>query len=149
MGAGADGRREPPARRLLAGALLAGVAIGIRSQTAVLTLPMLALRAGPSAQPRERIGATGAFAVGVLRWAVPLIVASGGLSAYLEALGAQAGEDFSGVVMLWTHHTRARRRPRAAQHVRLAVGLVAGDRGVRAGGGRRRAHRLARARVRC
>ena len=46
-----------------------------------------------------------AAAVGAAAWAVPLLVASGGLDAYLYALGAQAGEDFSGVVMLWTHRT--------------------------------------------
>ena len=38
----------------------------------------------------------------MLVWAVPLIVASGGLSSYAGALGTQAGEDFAGVVMLWT-----------------------------------------------
>ena len=38
-------------------------------------------------------------------WAVPLVVASGGVSGYLAALGSQAGEDFSGVVMLWTNRS--------------------------------------------
>jgi hypothetical protein len=42
---------------------------------------------------------------GVLVWAVPLVVASGGVSGYLNALGSQAGEDFSGVVMLWTNRS--------------------------------------------
>ena len=92
-------------RGLLAGALLAGFAIGIRSQTAVLTLPML-LMAMFRGEARQRIGAIGAFAAGVLLWGVPLIAASGGVSSYLEALGAQAGEDFSGVLMLWTAHSR-------------------------------------------
>ena len=36
---------------------------------------------------------------------MPLIVASGGVTAYLHALRFQADADFSGVVMLWTHHT--------------------------------------------
>ena len=40
--------------------------------------------------------------MGILAWGIPLIVASGGLSPYAAALGSQAGEDFSGVVMLWT-----------------------------------------------
>ena len=40
--------------------------------------------------------------LGALVWAVPLLAASGGLGGYLAALGTQAGEDFSGVVMLWT-----------------------------------------------
>ncbi len=96
----------PPGRRLIAGALLAGFAIGIRSQVAVLTLPMLALAIFTYRDTRVVIGALGAFTIGALAWAVPLIVASGGVSAYLHALGSQAGGDFSGgVVMLWTHHT--------------------------------------------
>ena len=38
-----DGRQAVRARRLIAGALLAGLAIGIRSQAAALTLPFLAI----------------------------------------------------------------------------------------------------------
>ncbi len=94
---------------LMWGGLLAGVAIGIRSQTALLTLPLLVLglllpRSG--LRPQNRFAAVGAAALGVLVWAVPLIVASGGLSEYGRALGSQAGEDFSGVVMLWTTRTK-------------------------------------------
>ncbi len=95
---------------LMWGGLLSGVAIGIRSQTALLTLPLLVLavllpRSGLRAQ--NRFAAVGAAALGVLVWAVPLIVASGGLSEYARVLGSQAGEDFSGVVMLWTTRTKA------------------------------------------
>jgi len=95
---------------LMWGGLLSGVAIGIRSQTALLTLPLLVLavllpRSGLRAQ--NRFAAVGAAALGVLVWAVPLVVASGGLSEYARALGSQAGEDFSGVVMLWTTRTKA------------------------------------------
>ena len=43
---------KPPGRRLIAGALLAGLAIGIRSQTAVLTVPMLALALMTHSPPR-------------------------------------------------------------------------------------------------
>jgi len=94
---------------LMWGGLLSGVAIGIRSQTALLTLPLLVLglllpRSG--LRPQNRFAAVGAAALGVLVWAVPLIVASGGLSEYARALGSQAGEDFSGVVMLWTTRTK-------------------------------------------
>lgn len=96
---------RPSRRRLIAGALLAGFAIGIRSQVAVLTLPMLALTLVAGRDARAATGALGAFAAGVLAWAVPLIAASGGVSAYLHALTFQAGADFSGVVMLWTHHS--------------------------------------------
>jgi len=101
------GLRSP--RALVWGAFLAGLAIGIRSQTFLLTLPLLTLalllpRSGLRGQNRS--AALGAAAIGVLLWAVPLVVASGGLSEYARALGSQAGEDFSGVVMLWTTRTK-------------------------------------------
>lgn len=96
---------QPSGRRVMAGALLAGVALGIRSQTAVLTLPMLALTVVAGRDARLVVGAAAAFTAGVVAWGIPLLVASGGVSAYLQALGSQAGEDFSGVRMLWTHHT--------------------------------------------
>jgi len=95
-------------RALTWGGFVAGLAIGIRSQTFLLTLPLLGLalvlpRTGLRA--RDRIAAIVATAIGVLVWGIPLIVASGGLSSYAAALGSQAGEDFSGVVMLWTTRT--------------------------------------------
>jgi transmembrane protein TMEM260 (protein O-mannosyltransferase) len=103
---------KPSGRSVMAGALLAGLAIGIRSQVAVLTLPMLALALVVDRDARTRIGAVAAFAAGTLVWAIPLIVASGGMSAYLRALGSQAEGDLAGdVVMLWTHRTA-----RAAVH---------------------------------
>lgn len=95
-------------RALMAGAFVAGLAIGVRSQTFALTLPLLAVvlvMPGLSLRLADRIAAGGAASIGVLAWAVPLMVATGGVSAYAEALGAQAGEDFSGVVMLWTART--------------------------------------------
>ena len=95
---------------LIWGGLLCGIAIGVRSQTALLTLPLLVLalllpRSG--LRPQNRFAAVGAAALGVLVWAVPLVVASGGFAEYARALGSQAGEDFSGVVMLWTTRTKA------------------------------------------
>lgn len=95
---------RPRGRALLAGAFLSGLAVGLRSQTAVLTVPMLLSALFVNRRARVAISAAAAFAVGVALWAVPLVVASGGFTAYLHALGSQAGEDFSGVVMLWTHH---------------------------------------------
>lgn len=96
--------RGPSAGTLIAGAFIAGLAAGIRSQTCFLTIPLLALalvvpRGGDL---RRRLAAVAAAAAGAALWALPLVVASGGLSAYAAALGSQAGEDFSGVVMLWT-----------------------------------------------
>lgn len=100
------GRGTP--RPLPVGAFLAGLAIGFRSQTFLLTLPLLGLAL---VMPRTglrlpaRVAAVAALGAGVLAWAIPLIVASGGPTAYAQALGTQAGEDFSGVVMLWNMRT--------------------------------------------
>ena len=94
---------SPSPRTLAWSALLAGLAIGIRSQTAVLTLPALAIAFARAPGGRSALLVAGGLAAGVVAWAVPLIVTTGGPAAYLEALGSQAGEDFAGVVMLWTH----------------------------------------------
>ncbi len=94
-------------RVALVGAVLAGVAIGFRSQMALLTVPFLV--AVIIIERRRWVRLAGAAIVGVAIWAIPLIVLSGGPAGYIHALRSQAGEDFSGVVMLWTHHT-----PRAA-----------------------------------
>jgi Protein O-mannosyl-transferase TMEM260-like len=91
----------------LVGGLLAGISIGFRSQMALLTLPFLV--AVIVRERRRWVSLVGAAIVGVAIWAIPLIVLSGGPAGYIHALRSQAGEDFSGVVMLWTHHT-----PRAA-----------------------------------
>ena len=93
------------------GALLAGVATGIRVQSAVLTLPVLAFlmfEHSPSRQAsarRPRIELLAAFALGCLAWGIPLVIASGGVQAYLAALNTQAVEDFSWVDMLWSNPT--------------------------------------------
>jgi hypothetical protein len=96
----------PSTRSLIGAGLLAGFAIGIRSQTAVLTLPFLAWQTWSRRSPAAAVGAVAAFAAGAIAWGIPLLVASGGLSSYLHALTFQAGADFEGVVMLWTHHSR-------------------------------------------
>jgi hypothetical protein len=85
------------------GAFLAGLAIGFRSQMALLTIPLVV--AVMVMVPRLRLRCAIAVATGIAAWAVPLVVASGGPAGYLTALRSQAGEDFSGVVMLWTHRT--------------------------------------------
>jgi hypothetical protein len=99
-----------PANALIAGAFVAGLAIGVRAQSFVLTLPLLALALAMPAHPipwRPRALAVAAFGAGVLAWGLPLIVASGGPGEYLAALGAQGGEDLSGVPILWTMRTKA------------------------------------------
>jgi hypothetical protein len=99
----APDRMTASGRMIVLGALLAGVAIGFRSQTAMLTLPLLlgvlADRIGRGVAG-ALLGATMALAIGVAVWAAPMLIATGGLDAYLAALGSQAGEDFAGVEML-------------------------------------------------
>ena len=95
-------------RMLAAGALVAGLAAGVRVQTVLLTAPLLLaalLLPGRGVTGRGQLTAIVGGLVGVLIWAVPLVVASGGLDGYAAALGTQAGEDFTGVVMLWTTRT--------------------------------------------
>lgn len=91
-------------RMVVLGALLAGFAVGFRTQTLWITAPLLALvladRVGRGVAG-ALLGASIAFTAGALAWGIPLLVASGGLDAYLAALGSQAGEDFAGVEMLY------------------------------------------------
>jgi hypothetical protein len=99
---GPDGRRP---WLLLAGAVLSGLAIGVRSQSFTLTLPLLAVALvvpDPAVTVRSRLAALAALVVAGVAWAVPLVVLNGGIDAYLAALGNQAGEDFVGASMLWT-----------------------------------------------
>ena len=104
------GRRLTPdlmaasGRMIVLGSLLAGISLGFRSQNAMLTLPLLlgvlTDRIGRGVAGAI-LGSAVALGVGALTWAVPLLIASGGLNAYLAALGSQAGEDFAGVEMLY------------------------------------------------
>jgi hypothetical protein len=92
-------------RLVVLAAFAAGLAIGLRSQTAWLTLPLLILviadRAGRSAAAAI-VGSAVTFTVGVLAWAIPLVIASGGPGGYWKAIASQAGEDLEGVDMLFT-----------------------------------------------
>ena len=94
-------------RRLIVAGALAGIAAGIRVQTVMLTAPLLALSviAARRVTVGTRILAVVAAAGACLLWTIPLLAANGGVGGYLAALGAQAGEDFTGVVMLWTTRT--------------------------------------------
>lgn len=117
----AGGIRSRDLTLLVVGAFLAGFSIGFRSQMALLTLPMLAValwgRTGirdsglGAREDRTAQGSRGVLMIlaaavaGMAAWGVPLVIASGGPAAYLNALGSQAGEDLTGVVMLWTHRS--------------------------------------------
>jgi hypothetical protein len=95
--------RDLTPRWLLVGAFLAGLSIGFRSQMAIVTMPLLLWVV--LTRPRVRMAAIAAATAGVIAWLVPLVWFSGGPRRYIAALGGQAGEDFSGVEMLWTHPT--------------------------------------------
>ncbi|MBE3133240.1 MAG: hypothetical protein IMZ55_07185 [Acidobacteria bacterium] len=104
-------------RLLIAGAFVSAFAIGLRSQVMWLTLPLaLVVLAGRARHGDARIviRVAGAAAAGAALWAIPLVIASGGLQAYLAALANQGSEDFSGIDMLWRNPTPKR----------LAVGLL-------------------------
>ena len=105
-------------RLIVAGALIAGLAVGVRTQTIWLTLPLLALvlldRSGRGAAG-ALLGSAMTFSIGVLVWAIPLIIASGGLSAYRAAFAGQAAEQFTGLDIFLSNPT-----PR-----RMAVGMIA------------------------
>ncbi|HET7217170.1 MAG TPA: DUF2723 domain-containing protein [Vicinamibacterales bacterium] len=101
VGAGAPAPPSSTRLAAIAGALLAGIAIGFRSQMAMLTVPTLAVAL--IRVRRHRLVMVAAVLAGIAAWAVPLVWASGGLAGYARALRSQAGEDFTGVVMLWTN----------------------------------------------
>jgi hypothetical protein len=98
-------------RALIVGAIVAGVAAGVRVQTACLTLPPLVF----AVVRQRREGAVwiatrpfAALALGGLAWAIPLIAVTGGVDEYLVALRSQADEDFAWTGMLWTTPTPRR-----------------------------------------
>ena len=111
------------ARGLAIAGFCAGLAAGLRSQVVWLTVPLLALRAlegrraqGPGltrGEPSASLGlqplalALIPFVAGILLWFVPLVMVSGGPSAYWHALFDQGAEDLGNIQMLWTMH-RAR-----------------------------------------
>jgi hypothetical protein len=116
-GPGRDRRLSPAVtaasgRLIVIGAFLAAFSIGLRSQTVWFTVPLLVLvlfdRVGRGVAG-ALIGGSVMFAAGGLVWGIPLLIASGGLNAYLAALGTQAGEDFAAGEMLYLNPT-----PRAA-----------------------------------
>jgi hypothetical protein len=114
-----DGDRRLPApvtaasgRMIVIGAFLAALSIGLRSQTVWFTVPLLLVvlldRIGRGVAG-AMIGGGVMFVAGGLAWGIPLLIASGGLNAYLAALGTQAGEDFAAGEMLYLNPN-----PRAA-----------------------------------
>lgn len=106
---GLAGRSPLAVRPLLAAAFLAGLLIGVRTQTMWLTGPLVVcVVVAALAQRSARVASAvvAASAAGCLVWAVPLVVSAGGLGAYLSVLATQGGEDFAGVEMLATSADR-------------------------------------------
>jgi hypothetical protein len=108
------------ARGLAMAAFCAGLASGLRSQVVWLTAPLLALRvfqglgatgwgltAGPyqlAPSPKPLAPVAASFLVGVLVWFAPLVILTGGPTAYWHALFDQGAEDLGNIQMLWTRH---------------------------------------------
>lgn len=115
-GGAGPGDSHPPVdqavrRRLVAASLVSGLALGVRSQTLWLTLPLLGVVFADRARRRDAASLIGGLATlggSILLWAIPLVAATGGLARYLAALASQGSEDFSGVDMLWTQFSPRR-----------------------------------------
>lgn len=93
---------------LVAGGVVGGLSIGLRSQNAWLTVPLLLVVIATGLlvrRSRGTLASLAGFGLAVCAWLVPLIVASGGLRPYLGALGEQAGDDIAGVPMLLLQRT--------------------------------------------
>jgi hypothetical protein len=83
-----------------------------------LTVPLLAFvlvdRAGRGAAGAI-LGSAMTFSIGVLAWAVPMLVASGGLIRYRDAFAGQTAEQFTGLDIFLSNPTARR----------MALGMVA------------------------
>ena len=103
-----DASQRRAGRAFVAGAVVMGVAIGVRSQAVWLTAPLF-LIALAVCRARGVVWLItrpcAAVVLAALVWAVPMVVSVGGLSRYLGGLGAQAGGDFAFVDMLWQDPT--------------------------------------------
>jgi hypothetical protein len=85
----------------------AGFALGLRSQIAWLTVPLLALAIVKLRSPNRwavLIRVISAYVLGALIWAVPLLIVSGPVK-YVQTFWNQGAEDLTGVAMLSTTHT--------------------------------------------
>ena len=97
----------PSLSSLAVAAALAGFALGLRSQIAWLTVPLLALaliRLRPAARWPGLIRVASAYVGGALLWAIPLLIISGPTK-YIQTFWNQGAEDLTGVAMLATTHT--------------------------------------------
>lgn len=120
-------------RGLLAGTLCAALAMGVRVQAAALTLPLL-VWAAARADRRRRAGALAVLVLGCAAWAIPLVMESGGLTAYHRAFTGTAADavPVEPLVTGLTPHRVARTAlfvaaaPWGAPALALAASLLAG-----------------------
>jgi hypothetical protein len=87
---------------MFAGSILAGLAAGVRMQTLWLTSPALGAAVAVMLWRRNfhAVGVVAAgFAIGVLAWAIPFVIAVGGWRSYIDVLTAQAADDFRGAIL--------------------------------------------------
>lgn len=92
-------------RRVAVAGLWVGLAVGVRSQVLWLTLPLaafVAVRHLRARLPGRALVLGSAVIMGVVLWMAPMLLLSGGLDDYIDALEDQADEDFEGVPMLAT-----------------------------------------------
>jgi hypothetical protein len=93
--------------RLAGAAVIAGLAVGVRLQTALLTVPVLFLVAVLRARRERHLGvmmhAFSAFVLGLAVWGIPMLATVGGPSEYLRLLTTVAVDDVQGVEMVATH----------------------------------------------
>lgn len=97
----------PSVESLALAAAVAGFVLGLRSQIAWLTVPVLALafvRLRPAKRWAGAIRVTSAYVVGCLIWAIPLLIISGPMK-YVDTFWNQGAEDLTGVAMLATTHS--------------------------------------------
>jgi hypothetical protein len=92
----------------VAAAFVAGLAIGVRTQTLWFTVPLVTVALAYQLRRQRRVAslaAVGAFAAGALLWFVPLLAASGTPENYFRALKKQGLEDWTDVDLLATQPT--------------------------------------------
>jgi transmembrane protein TMEM260 (protein O-mannosyltransferase) len=97
----------PSVNSLALVAAVAGFALGLRSQIAWLTVPVLVhafIRHRPAKWWSAGIHVAIAYVVGALIWAIPLLIVSGPTK-YIQTFWNQGAEDLTGVAMLATTHT--------------------------------------------
>lgn len=97
-----DAACQSAGRLVLLAAFVAGLGAGLRSQTVWLAGPLLVFVTLTWRRDPARLFCRSVvlWLLGVAIWAVPLVVLSGGVRAYLAALQWQASDDFAGVPML-------------------------------------------------